>query len=111
RRSRSALVATVVPCANTAGRGAPSRTEATPRRTARPGSCRVEGILVTLPSAATTSVNVPPVSTPIRTPATVVRSGHQEFRDVEQFSIGEARPHELQTDRQSIRAHVDGERD
>src|SRR4051794_9064420 len=68
RRSSRALVATVVPWAKTVGRADPAgRTAAAPARTASPGSSGVDGSLATDPSSPTTSVNVPPVSTPMRT--------------------------------------------
>ena len=62
--SSSAFVATVEPCASSSGR--PGSTAATPVRTAWPGSSGVDGVFTIRPSSATTSVNVPPVSTPIR---------------------------------------------
>src|SRR2546421_3580132 len=65
RRSSSALVATVVPWASRSGRGCRRRASTT----ASEGSCGVEGTLSTLPSSTTTSVNVPPVSTPTATVA------------------------------------------
>ena len=81
RRSSSALVATVVPCASTSTarrrRAAPST-----RATARAGSSGVDGTLATRPSSATTSVNVPPLSIPSRTLRTLCRS------DVHQVSTG-----------------------
>ncbi len=58
-------MATVVPWASTSGRPSPPA-EASPARTARPGSSGVDGTLATVPSAATTSVKVPPVSAPTR---------------------------------------------
>ena len=70
RRSSSALVATVVEC-TTSETAAPSAAACTPASTASAGSRGVESRLTTrrLPSrnSATTSVNVPPVSTPILT--------------------------------------------
>ena len=72
RRSSRALVATVVPWASSSG-WLPSR----PSRTARPGSSGVDSTLAIEPSAITTSVNVPPVSTPQRTQATLWRRGHR----------------------------------
>src|SRR5262245_13774783 len=59
RRSSRALVATVVPWASRSGRS-PARAE----RMASAGSSGVDRTLATLPSCATRSVNVPPVSTP-----------------------------------------------
>src|SRR5262245_47797276 len=69
RRSRSALVATVVPCARKSGRAAtPGGVASTMApRMARTGSPGVDSTLATSPSAVTRSVNVPPVSTPTRT--------------------------------------------
>src|SRR4051794_37619103 len=70
RRSSSALVATVVPWASSPG-GPPAAEPApvaarTPAATATDGSDGVDGTLAIVPSSATTSVNVPPVSTPTR---------------------------------------------
>ena len=48
---------------------------ARPSRTARPGSSGVDSTLVTVPSAATTSVKVPPVSAPTRMARTVPACG------------------------------------
>src|SRR5438034_1839577 len=64
-RSSSALVATVEPCRTRVLRSAPARARAA--STAAAGSRGVEGSLNELrrpPRHATTSVNVPPVSTP-----------------------------------------------
>ena len=61
RRWSSAFVATVVPCARTCG----SRSRQA-SSTAREVSAGVDGTFVVRPSSATTSVNVPPVSTPNR---------------------------------------------
>src|SRR5256885_365052 len=59
RRSRRALVAIVVPWQRRPGRRPPS-----PACTARAGSSRFDNTLTTAPSSPTTSVNVPPLSTP-----------------------------------------------
>ena len=56
------FVATVVPCASTSARP----TCSTPALTASAGSVRVDSTLTTAPVLVTTSVNVPPVSTPTR---------------------------------------------
>ncbi len=66
RRSKSALVATVVPCARTPTRPRAS-TASIARSTARAGSSGVDATLATRPSCVTTSVNVPPLSIPSRT--------------------------------------------
>ena len=68
--SSRALVATVVPWAS-AVRRARRRARRRPSRTARPGSSGVDSTLATVPSAATTSVKVPPVSAPTRMDRTV----------------------------------------
>ena len=71
RRSSSALVATVVPWHITSGvRPSPASVADPGRRTAPAGSAGVDGTFAIEPSAATTSVNVPPVSTPIRETST-----------------------------------------
>src|SRR5690606_13735543 len=59
-------VATVVPWARTSGTTPRPSSSASPVRTASPGSCGVDGTLVTVPSSATRSVKVPPVSLPTR---------------------------------------------
>src|SRR5215467_8938308 len=71
RRSSTALVATVVPWASRSGRSAAARAPAM----ARDGSSGVDSTLPTRPAASTRSVNVPPVSTPTSTGATLV--GHR----------------------------------
>src|SRR5688572_9315272 len=63
--SSSAFVATVVPWASSSGTRPPARA-VSPLRTAAPGSDGVESTLTMRPSSATTSVKVPPVSTPRR---------------------------------------------
>jgi hypothetical protein len=60
--SSNVFVATVVPCASTSARP----TRARPSLTASAGSARVESTLTRVPVSSTTSVNVPPVSTPTR---------------------------------------------
>ena len=52
-------------------RAARRRARRCPSRTARPGSSGVDSTLATVPSAATTSVKVPPVSAPTRMDRTV----------------------------------------
>ena len=74
RRSSSALVATVVPWARARRRLVGRHGRRRPPRTASPGSCRRRRHLGDRPSAATTSVNVPPVSTPTRGPPLAMTS-------------------------------------
>ena len=81
RRSMTALVASVVPCTNTATsqkpRPASARISRTPSRTASSGRCGVVSSLRVSrrpPSSSTTSVNVPPMSTAMRKSLTTLVS-------------------------------------
>src|ERR1044072_1596674 len=90
RRSITALVASVVPCTNTATSPKPfpasARISRTPSRTASSGRCGVVSSLRVSrfpPSSNTTSVNVPPMSTAMRKSLTTLNPAHilQEGRD------------------------------